>query len=144
MDNQLRKYEKRRSHYPSVFNRFSDDFFNNMFNDELPATNVTETKKAYNLELSVPGFGKEDVKIEVDRNILKISATKENNKEEKDQDEKVWRREFSSSSFSRSFVLPENIDTEKISAKEKAGILKISLPKMDKAPEDLVKKIEIK
>lgn len=144
MDNHLKRREKR-NYYPSVFGRFSDDFFNNVFSDnDLPATNVSETKKAYNLELSVPGFGKEDFKIEVDKNVLKISAVKENTKEETDEDEKVWRREFSSSSFTRSFVLPDNVDTEKIEAKEKSGILKITLPKMDKAPEDLVKKIEIK
>ncbi|MCC8144995.1 MAG: Hsp20/alpha crystallin family protein, partial [Bacteroidales bacterium] len=140
MNNQLRRRDKR-NYYPSVFGRFSDDFFNNMFSDsELPATNVSETEKAYNLELSVPGFSKEDFKIEVDKNVMKISASKENNTEEKGEDEKVWRREFTSSSFTRSFVLPENVDTEKITANEKSGILKISLPKMDKAPEDQVKK----
>lgn len=144
MDNRLRKVDKKEGYYPSVYDRFTDDFFTNFFSEDLPATNVSETKKAYNLELSVPGFDKEDFKIEVDKNILRISANKENKVEEKDEDEKVWRREFSSSSFARSFVLPENVDTEKIQAKEKAGILKISLPKMDKAPEDLVKKIEIK
>lgn len=148
MNNQLKKSEKGRHQHPSLFNHFNDDFFNDFFTNSLPATNVTETKKAYNLELSVPGFEKEDLNIEVDKNVLKISASieskTEEKTEEKDEDEKIWRQEFSSSSFSRSFVLPENVDTEKISAKEKSGILKISLPKSDKALEDKIKKIEIK
>lgn len=144
MDHQVRKVGKRKEQYPSIFNPFSGDFFSDFFEEDLPASNVSETKKAFNLELSVPGFDKGDFRVEVDKNILTISATRIDKVEDQNEDERVWRREFSASSFSRSFVLPENIDTEKITAKEKSGILKISLPKMEHAPEDKVKRIEIK
>lgn len=145
MNNQLKRFEKGKAYYPSVFGRYNDDFFNNFFDgEELPAVNISENSKAFNVELSVPGFEKEEFSIKVEKNILIISAFKENQVEEGGENEKVWRREFTSSSFSRSFVLPENIDTENISAKEKSGILKISLPKMQKAPEQAIKTIEIK
>ena len=139
-------YPTRRDYYPSVFNPFNDDFFNDFFTGtDLPATNVKETKKAFKIEISAPGFEKENVSIEVEKNILRITAEMDSNvEEEKDEDEKVWRREFTSAAFERSFVLPENIDTENITAKAKSGVLKITLPKKENAPEKVVKQIEIK
>jgi Molecular chaperone (small heat shock protein) len=145
MNSQIRRADRRGNFFPSLFNHyFDDDFFGNLFGRDLPATNVVENKKEFKLELSVPGFDKEDFKIEVEKNVLRISAHKEMNKEEKNEDEKVIRQEFTSSSFSRSFVLPENIDTENIAANQKDGVLSLILPKMEKAPEDKVKKIDIK
>ena len=94
--------------------------------------------------MSVPGFNKDEFKVEIEKNILTISATHESKREEKNEDEKIHRQEFYSNSFSRSFVLPENINTEHISAEQKEGVLKISLPKIENMPEDKVKKIEIK
>jgi len=144
MSNQLRKYDLRRSFLPSFFN-VSDDFFTNFFeSNNLPATNITENGKEFKIELSVPGFNKEDFKIGIEKNILTISAKKEEKCEEKDENEKIIRQEFNSSSFSRSFSLPESIDIENISAEQKDGILTVQLPKMDKKPEDKVKKIKIK
>lgn len=144
MNNQLRKFDSRRSFLPSLFN-VGDDFFTNFFEgSSLPAANIVENDKEFRVELSVPGFDKDDFKIELEKNVLAISANKEAKKEEKDENEKVIRREFSSSSFSRSFVLPENIDVENISAEQKDGVLKVSLPKKSNALEDKVKKIEIK
>lgn len=143
MSNQLKKFNPRGSFLPSIFN--DNDFFTNFFdNSNLPAVNISESKKEFNIEVSAAGFDKSDFSIEIEKNVLTISANKEEKKEEKDENEKVLRREFSSSSFSRSFVIPENIDAEHISAQQKDGILKISLPKVDKLPEEKVKKIEIK
>ncbi len=146
MNNQLKRFDRSGGILPSFFNRYwNDDFFDNFFDgDRLPATNVKENKTEFTLELSVPGFDKEDFKIEIEKNVLKISARKEVKNEEKDNDNKVLRQEFGYSSFARSFAIPENVDTEHIEAKQKDGILEITLPKMDKAPEDKVKKIEIK
>ncbi|MDU1904453.1 MAG: Hsp20/alpha crystallin family protein [Dysgonomonas sp.] len=146
MNNQVKKFDRRGGVLPSFFNRYwNDDFFDNFFDgDRLPATNVKENEKEFKLELSVPGFDKEDFNIEIDKNVLKISARKEVKNEEKDENDKILRQEFGYSSFSRSFMIPENVDTEHIAAKQKDGILEISLPKMDKALEDKVKKIEIK
>lgn len=144
MSNQLKKFDPRKDFIPSLF-KLGDDFFSNFFEGTgLPAANVVENKKEFRVELSVPGFDKNDFKIEIDKDVLTISARKENKTEEKDEHERVLRQEFSSSSFSRSFVLPENIDTNNIGAEHKDGVLKISLPKLDKVPEEKVKKIDIK
>lgn len=146
MRNQLRKFDRSGSSFPAFFNRyFNDDFFSNFVEgDALPATNVSESDKAFSLELSVPGFNKEDIQVEIEKDILKISAKSETKNEEKDVNKKILRQEFKSSSFSRSFSIPENIDTENITASQKDGILSITLPKQDKAIEDKIKKIEVK
>jgi HSP20 family protein len=141
----LMKRNDRNGLFPAIFNRYwDDDFFNNFMGADLPAVNVKENKKEFKLEISAPGFEKNDIALNVENNVLTISAKKEMKNEEKGEDEKVLRQEFTSSSFYRSFTLPENIDTEHISAKEKNGVLKISLPKLEKALEDKKKKIEIK
>lgn len=124
---------------------FGDDFFNNFFEgyDRLPATNVTETKDCYKVELSVPGFDKDKFNVEVKNNVLTISGNIEDSHEEKDQDDRIIRREFKSSSFSRSFTLPENVDADKISGEHQNGILILTIPKTEKAVDE-VKRIDIK
>lgn len=145
MKNQLRKFDRSGSFFPTFFNHyFNDDLFNNFFEGDLPATNVTETDKAFNIEVSIPGFKKEDIKIAIEKNVLSISAQTEINNEEKDKNEKILRREFRKSSFERRFTIPDNIDTENIEAVQKDGILSISLPKKDKTLENKVKTIDIK
>ncbi|MDR0349374.1 MAG: Hsp20/alpha crystallin family protein [Tannerella sp.] len=145
MTNQLRKFDRFGGFFPSIFNRnWNDDFFDNFFDGErLPATNVKENKGNFIIELSVPGIEKDNFNIEVDNNVLKISAQKEVKNEERNSDDKVLRQEFGYYSFARSFSIPENVDTSKINAEHKNGILKIHLPKMDQLPEDKRKKIEI-
>lgn len=128
---------------PAFFNNYwNDDFFNNFFDGGIPATNVVENKNAFKIDVSTPGLDKEDFNIEVNKNILTISAEKEI-KNEKSEDEKILRHEFGYTSFYRSFSIPEGIDTEHITATQKSGVLQIVLPKLDKAKEDKVKKIEI-
>ncbi|MBB4035122.1 HSP20 family protein [Dysgonomonas hofstadii] len=145
MRNQIRKFDRSGNFFPSFFNGYlNDSLFNNFIEGELPAINVSENDKAFSIEVSVPGYNKEDIKIEIEKDILRISAQSEVNNEEKDENQKVIRQEFRKSSFTRSFTIPENIDTENISATQKDGILQVSLPKMNKALEDKVKKIEIK
>ncbi|GAB6121802.1 Hsp20/alpha crystallin family protein [Dysgonomonas termitidis] len=144
MRNQLRRYDRSGSFFPAFFSNYiNDEVLNGFGNTYLPATNVSENEKAFSIELSVPGFNKEDIKIEIENDVLKISAQNEVKSEEKDENEKVLRREFKKSSFTRSFTIPEDIDTDNISAVQKDGILQITLPKQDKAIEDKVKKIEI-
>ncbi|MCD8044277.1 MAG: Hsp20 family protein [Tannerellaceae bacterium] len=144
MSGLMRRHDRDRDRglFPGLFGRFPGVDFFNMEND-LPAVNVKENDKEFNLEVSVPGYDKGDINVDIDKNVLTISAKKETNNEEKDG-EKVLRQEFSSSTFFRSFTIPENIDTEKIEAKQENGVLNISLPKLDKALEDKKKKIEIK
>ncbi len=144
MRNQLRRYDRNGSFFPTFFsNYFNDEVLNSLGSAYLPATNISENEKAFNIELSVPGFDKDDIKIEIEKDVLKISAQNEVKNEEKDENEKVLRREFKKSSFTRSFTIPEDIDTDNISAVQKDGILQITLPKQDKAIEEKVKRIEI-
>lgn len=144
MNNQLRKFGARDGFLPAIF-RLGDDMFTNFFeNSNIPAANIKESKKDFKVELAVPGFEKDDFNIVVDKDILTISVNKETKHEEKDENEKILRQEFSSTSFSRSFTLPENIDTENISAEQKKGVLSIVLPKKDMTKEESVKRIEIK
>ena len=145
MGNKMTKYEGGSSYYPSIFNRFfDDDFFSRFSANSMPAVNVKENRREYKLEVSAPGFEKDDFEVNVDKNVLKISAVREMAGEEKDDDEKILRQEFTLSTFSRSFTLPDNIDTTKIEAKDRNGVLIIKLPKKADAVENTVKKIEIK
>lgn len=94
----------------------------------LPAVNICEDEKDYTVEVVSPGFKKEDFKIDVNDDILTISA--ENKKETKEDNGKEYsRREYSYTSFTRSFRLPENAKDDALSAKYSDGILKISIPK---------------
>jgi HSP20 family protein len=111
---------------PSV-NDFSSNVWNR--NVTVPPANITETEKEFVLELSAPGLKKDDFKIEIDNNILTISSEKkEETKEDKDN---YMRREFSYSSFKRSFQLPDTVQDEKINAKYDNGLLKVSIPKSE-------------
>ncbi len=134
---------------PSVF----DDFFkpwNEWFDNtglmgrtlNVPAVNITEKKDEYQVSLAAPGMKKDDFKIDVDGNMLTISSEKEENKEEKDK--KFTRKEYSYSSFSRSFTLPEEINKEKIEAKYEDGVLKIALPRKEEAKRPSAKHIAVK
>jgi len=132
---------------------FFDDFFkpwNEWFDNggfsgrvmNVPAVNITEQKDNYLVSLAVPGMKKEDFKIDVDGNMLTISSEKQESKEE--QDKKFTRREYSYSSFSRSFTLPEEINKEKIEARYEDGVLKISLPRKEEARKPAAKNIAVK
>lgn len=95
----------------------------------IPDANIVENEKDFRIELAAPGLEKKDFKIEVSNGILSVSAEKE--KEEKEEKENYRRREFSYSSFSRSFALPDNSLPDKIDAKYENGILRLSLPKKE-------------
>jgi len=120
--------------FPSVW----EDFFNNDVFDlpamasrgtTVPAVNINETDKEFELELAAPGLKKNDFKVNIDRNVLTVSTEKEEKKEEKEKN--FTRKEFSYQSFSRSFTLPESVNQDKIDAKYNDGVLKLVLPKKD-------------
>lgn len=96
---------------------------------QVPAVNITENKDHYTVSLAAPGLKKEDFKIDVENNLLTISSEKEERNEE--ENEKVSRREYSYSRFSRSFTLPEEIKQEAIEANYADGVLKIRLPRKE-------------
>jgi HSP20 family protein len=119
----------------------NDKLFGNGWTEQnLPAVNVKETRKEYNIEFASPGFSKKDFKIDVEQNVLTVSAEKE--EEKKEEKDTFTRREFSYNSFSRSFTLPQTVNAEKIDAKYNDGILQLSIPKKEETK--LLPKKEIK
>ena len=124
---------------PSLF----DDFFNRDWLDSssaswktmgatLPAANVKETNDVFTIEIAAPGMKRDNFKVELQNNVLTISADLQQEQENGNDDESYTRREFGYQAFQRSFSLPENIvEGSKISARYNNGILYISVPKRD-------------
>ena len=107
----------------------------------LPAVNVKENDKSFELELAAPGYKKEDLKVKVEDNVLTISSEKKlEKKEEKDA---YTRQEYSYSSFQRSFTLPENTDGDNVKATYADGILKLSIPKTKALPQKRGREVKI-
>jgi HSP20 family protein len=130
-------------------NLLSDFFNNDRFFDSdwlksqpVPAVNVRETEKNFEIELAAPGRSKKDFNITVDNGVLTISSEK---KEEKEQKEKNYtRKEFGYSSFSRAFTLPENVNEDDVKANYEDGLLKLSLAKQVATQSKAKKAIEVK
>lgn len=126
-----------------VFNemdRMIDSFFagnsSNVKSGRYPAVDVLEKEKAYGLNIELPGYSKNDVEIKIDNNLLTISAVEEEKKEEKQEAKEQPRyviRERSSRSFTRTFVLPREVDKDNIEASFENGLLSLSIPKVPKA-----------
>jgi len=128
-----------------------DNFFNELptfFKDDFGTkaqgfipVNVKETKDAYQLEVVAPGFEKNDFNVNLEKNILTISAEKKT--ESGNKDEKQILKEYNYHSFKRSFTVDEKVDAEKIEAKYINGVLTLNLPRKEEvkvsAKEILVK-----
>jgi len=95
-----------------------------------PSTNILETNENFKLQMAVPGVKKEDIKIDLEKNILNITS-KKSAEEQNNEDVKYTRKEFVYGTFCRSFTLPETIDVDKIGAEVKDGILTVTLPKKE-------------
>ena len=108
----------------------------------VPAVNILESKEDYSLSFAIPGMRKEDFDISVDGNMLTISSQKEETKE--DRDSRYTRKEYSYSSFSRSFNLPDEVIKDNIQASYHDGVLKLSLPKKEEAKKTAAKSILVK
>ena len=120
--------------FSSLMNEFfRPDWFGGMetLNTTLPAVNIKENEKDFELELAIPGFKKEDFNIEVDENILTISSEVTSENESKESN--YTKREFSYTSFKRAFTLPETVDEDNINANYESGILRLTLPKRKEA-----------
>jgi len=124
---------------PATQNTFSD-FFNDFFNDSLmsrdyfksvPAVNISERANDFFIEMAAPGFTKDDFKVNVENEVLTISAEKKN--EKKDETSRYTRKEFQYSTFTRTFTMPENVEADKIGAEYKEGVLALTLPKKEEA-----------
>jgi HSP20 family protein len=97
----------------------------------LPAVNVSEDEEHYHIDMVAPGFKKEDFKINVKDDVLTISAEAKTESENNDGNRKYSRREYSYSSFTRSFTLPDNARDDAITANYTDGMLKLAIPKTE-------------
>lgn len=137
-------------YFPSFFDNFFEgnlaDWTNFNFageNSTLPALNVKETENDFQIEVAAPGMKKGDFKINYDNGRLTISSEQEAEHEEKEGEQFV-RKEFSYQSFQRSFNISEEVvDTDKIEAKYKDGILHVMLPKREEVKPKPAKEIKI-
>lgn len=135
---------KRTERFPSSF----EDFFRTPFPDwfdggvgkimQIPAVNIVENKKEYQISLAAPGLKKEDFKIGLEGDVLSISSESEEEKEQ--EDEKFTRKEYSFSSFCRSFAVPEDVNKDKIDAQYQDGVLSLVLPKKENAAKPAISK----
>jgi len=134
----------RRSYKPFLWSSlFDDDFFPVVpqRSTSMPAVNIKEDEKKFSLDLAVPGIDKKDLKIEINEDVITVSSENKNEKEETHDGYK--RREFSYTSFCRSFYLPENVNREKIEANYKDGILTVVLPKQEVEKAKISREINI-
>ena len=122
-----------RSYVPAYLDDiFSDQSFNSFFGTKsvsTPAVNVVEDNNEFRIDVASPGLSKSDFNIDLNDDLISISAEKEIEKDESER--KYMRREFNYNSFKRSFQLPDSVDQEKISASHAEGILSVHLPKKE-------------
>ena len=133
-------------------NNWLDNAFNDLFSDSAlsrmnstaPAVNVKDTENAYVMEVAVPGIKKEFCRVNIDDDgNLEIAIENKLEHKEENKKEHYLRREFSYSNYQQSYILPEDVDREKISAKVQNGVLEIELPKVVKNEQKVQRKIEI-
>lgn len=131
----IRKYNSQ-NWLPTFFNDFFDNDWMSKTNATAPAINVIENENNYQVEVAAPGMTKEDFNIHLSNdNELVITMEKKNESTEEGKDERKYlRREFSYSKFQQAFVLPEDVEKEKINATVNDGVLTIELPK--RTPEE--------
>jgi HSP20 family protein len=129
-----------------AFSYLFDDFILNQDwgyqKDSLPAVNIITSEDQFDIELATPGNKKADFRIEVEDDVLIISS--ETVSQSGDTETSYERKEFGYNSFQRSFNIPESVNTDKISATYKEGVLTVSLPKKEEALPQPKKLISIK
>ncbi len=123
---------------PSIFEEFLPENRLDVINYErfsIPAANIKENFSNFVLELAVPGLKKENIAIELDKNVLKVSSNSAENEsvERNEDDTKFTRKEFGFTSFQRTFLLPDIVKKDSIIAGYENGILRIELPKLEEA-----------
>lgn len=145
----LVKSNKKEDVFPSLLSDFfgNDNFLSNRwfereFSQSLPPVNIKEDAKQFDIEFAAPGFNKSDFKIDLDDNLLTISAEKKEEKQE--ENKRFTRKEFMYNTFSRSFTLPQTVSADKIDANYNDGILTLNIPKKEEAKSQPKKQITVK
>jgi len=140
----LVRYNQFEPAYPSTFGSLLDKFFNESLSQTtkqfIPAVDISEDEKQYEIHVSVPGMKKSDFNLDLTEGRLTISG--ERKLEEKKEGKKFHSIETHYGSFSRSFYVPETVNLENISAAYEEGLLKVILPKTEKKTNNL--KIQVK
>jgi len=142
--------KRNESPFDSLTKRFfgDDDFFRftpsvlMTERNDVGRTNILNKDNKYIVQMSVPGFKKDDIDINVEDDVLTISSEFENSNEE--NNDNFYRKEFVKSSFTRSFYIPDDVDSEKIDASMEDGILNVSFTKMELKKKDNKISIKIK
>ena len=142
---------------PSIFgeNLFDDDWMdfpfdrdfwgrtNNKTTKNLMKTDIREHDAGYELDIDLPGFRKDEIKVELENGYLTISATKGVDNDEQDKKGKYIRRERYAGTMQRSFYVGDDVTQEDIKAKFENGILRLSIPKKDAKAVETKKTIAI-
>ena len=132
----LVKFNNKTRNTAPYFNNVFDSLFSDALNknygiNKVPNVNIYEGENEYKIELAAPGLTKEDFKIDLKKDDLSVWAEKK--VEEGTVQKDYSRKEFEYSSFARSFILPEGVDADKISAEYLNGILTITIGKKEEA-----------
>lgn len=121
---------------PTTFSNFIDRFFNDEFfggralTNFSPQVDIAETEKEFEIQFYVPGMKKEDITIDIHDDRLTVSGERKMENEKKEKNFHSVESHYGT--FSRSFYLPENVNTEKVDASYKDGILHVVIPKDEK------------
>jgi HSP20 family protein len=136
--------------FQNSLRRFFDDnlwetdipFAKGKFPERVPV-NVRETEQQYEMDVIAPGCRKEDFSVDINDNQLTVSFNHKEDKQQQDEKAGWVRNEYLQRSFSRSFMLDDTVDVTKINATYTDGILRLVLPKNEKAKK-LSRSVEIK
>ena len=125
-----------------LFDEIFDDPFFSRVDTKLMRTDIKEKKDSYVVNVDLPGYEKEDIKIEINNGYLTVTAERTNSDEEKEEGRYI-RKERYSGQCSRSFYVGDNIKEEDIKASFKNGTLKLTFPKNDQPKLEGKKYIDI-
>jgi HSP20 family protein len=117
----MRELEKSFYNYPS----------NEGVSGFIPVVNTREGDSSFYIDVDLPGVKKDDIKVDLEKNVLTISGERKTKEEVKEED--YYKVETSFGKFSRSFTLPDNADVENIEAKSIDGVLELVIPKLDES-----------
>lgn len=157
MPQMLRPFESLRREVDRLFDEFDGGFFRSPFRSPFfdlatfrraeatftaaPAVDVSETDNAYEITAEMPGMEEKNIEVKVANGLLTIKGEKQEDKEEKKKD--YYMRERSFGSFERNFQVPDGVETDRIEASFKNGVLSVTLPK-SAAAQQAEKKITVK